>query len=284
MVWVRLGHAGRVSDEIRYDWKGWRGDKWLTHREAMGAMLRPIDGPLIDALALQGPCRVADIGCGGGDTSRAVAARLGPGGEVHGVDLHPGLVEAARVPGGATFRVCNVEREPAPRPGYDRIVSRFGVMFFADAPAAFRRLREWLEPSGRLAFAVWGPLEDNAWISVVRDAVGTVVPLPEPKPDGPGPFRYQRPGHLCSVLEAAGFDGVQETEWCGSLAVGGGMDAEAAARFAVASFSSFAQLLEREGPAAIEAAQQELTRRVRPFERDGVVSLPARVLLVTAAR
>ena len=39
---------------------------------------------------------------------------------------------------------------------YDRLASRFSVMFFDDPPAAFANLVRWLVPGGRFAFAVWG--------------------------------------------------------------------------------------------------------------------------------
>jgi trans-aconitate methyltransferase len=274
-----------APDEPRYDWKGWRGDKWLAHLDAMGAMLRPVDAPLLDALALCGPCRVADIGCGGGDTTRAVLCGAEAGSEVHGFDLHPGLVEAARARAGqARFHACNIERHPIPEAGFDRLVSRFGVMFFEDPRSAFSRLRRWLRPGGRLAFAVWGPPQDNPWITVVREVVGSVVALPEPVLDAPGPFRYAPSLALVRALRQAGFQAADQRDWRDSLEMGGGMNAAAAARFAVASFSSFAQLLERAGPQAVLAATEALTGRLTAHEQDGVVRLPARVWLVTARR
>lgn len=274
-----------TPDEPRYDWRGWRGDKWLVHRRAMEAMLRPVDESLLDALALAGPCRVGDIGCGGGDTTRMLLRRAPRGTEVHGFDLHPGLVEAARANAGeAAFHVRNVEQEPIPEEGFDRLLSRFGVMFFQNPSVAFGRLRRWLIPGGRLAFAVWGPPQDNAWMTIVRDAVGSVVALPEPVLDGPGPFRYGRSLELVQQLRLDGFQRVEQRDWQGMLDIGGGMDAAAAARFAVASFSSFAQLLERAGASATEHAREELQARLVGHQRDGVVSMPARVWIVTAHR
>src|ERR687885_809700 len=40
--------------------------------------------------------RVLDVGCGFGDTTRRIAALVGPGGEAVGVDAAPRFVETAR--------------------------------------------------------------------------------------------------------------------------------------------------------------------------------------------
>jgi hypothetical protein len=46
------------------DWAAARGDKWRAQLAGMEAMIMPVDKPLIRALHLDAPCRIADIGCG----------------------------------------------------------------------------------------------------------------------------------------------------------------------------------------------------------------------------
>jgi hypothetical protein len=48
------------------DWTAARGEKWRAQLTGMEAMFTPVDEPLIRALHLDAPCRIADIGCGGG--------------------------------------------------------------------------------------------------------------------------------------------------------------------------------------------------------------------------
>jgi len=50
------------------DWSAARGEKWRAQSGGMEAMLAPVDEPLIRALNLDAPYRIADIGCGGGTT------------------------------------------------------------------------------------------------------------------------------------------------------------------------------------------------------------------------
>lgn len=279
--------AMEPNKQLRYDWKGKRGETWREHLGPMEVMLRPIDAPLIDALGLRAACRVADIGCGGGGTSAAVFRRAPAGTEVHGVDISAGLVETARSLSSdprLSFEVGDMENIDPPQAPYDRLISRFGVMFFQDPPQAFRRLRSWLVPGGRVAFAVWGAPMDNAWVSIVRDAVARVVELPSPLPDTPGPFRYAEPGSLQSLLTEAGFEGIETQEWRGELRVGGGVDAQRASDYALAAFSTFAERLDDAGPEKKVEAHAWLRHRLAEHELDGVVSLPGRAFIVTGSR
>jgi trans-aconitate methyltransferase len=62
----------------------------------MEAMLTPVDEPLIRALNLDAPCRIADISCGGGRTTLEILRRAPAGSVVHGFDLFPASIELAR--------------------------------------------------------------------------------------------------------------------------------------------------------------------------------------------
>jgi SAM-dependent methyltransferase len=255
----------------------------------MEAMLRPVDEPLIQALRLDAPLRIADAGCGGGGTALEVLARAPQGSVVHGFDISPALVEAARDrarDGGraAGFEVADMATAAAPGLPYDRLVSRFGVMFFADPPAAFANLARWLAPGGRFAFAVWAPPADNPWMTTARDVVGEVVDVPPTDPDSPGPFRYAEASKLLALLERAGFGDLEVRDWRGQLALGGGMPAAEAAEFALASFATLAELLAGAGDEALRVARASLTARLREHERGGAVRMDARVHVVVGAR
>ena len=68
-------------------------------------------------------------------------------------------------------------------------------MFFADAAAAFTRLRSALRsalhPGGRLACICWQALRDNPWLAVPLAAAARHLTLPPPPaPDAPGPFSW----------------------------------------------------------------------------------------------
>lgn len=268
------------------DWAATRSDKWRRHLGGLEAMLAPFDEPLIDALALTAPVRIADVGCGGGATTLAVWRRAPSGSVAHGFDLSPALVEAARRRHGAqgpavAFEMADMGTAAPPATRYDRLVSRFGVMFFDDPPAAFANLRRWVVPGGRVAFAVWGAVADNPWITATRSAVGAAIDLPPIDPRAPGPFRYGEVAPLVSLLSQAGFVDVTVTDWRRTLPIGDRLRAPDAAQFALASFSSFAELLANAGGDAAARAHRALTAHFTPYEHEGAVMMPAQVHIVT---
>ena len=270
------------------DWIGARGAQWSAHLTGMEAMLAPVDEPLWQALRLDGPARIAEIGCGGGGTAIELLRRAPDGSVVHGFDVSSRLIAQARARTGSQsraldFAVADMATAVSDAP-YDRLISRFGVMFFDDPKAAFANLVRWLAPGGRFAFAVWGPPAENAWIARVRDVVSRFVSLPPAEPCAPGPFRYADPEPLRALLTHVGFVDVEAHDWRGALPIGGSLPPAEAARFALASFSSFGELLGRAGSDALEGAQRSLTTCFAEHARDGAVTLGARVWIVSGAR
>jgi SAM-dependent methyltransferase len=176
-----------------------------------------------------------------------------------------------------------METMAPPEQPYDRLISRLGVMFFNDPLAAFANLRRWLVRGGRFAFAVWGPVDDNPWMTATRAAVAEAIDLPPIEPSAPGPFRYGDVTPLLLLLARAGFVNVTVADWRQPLPIGSWLPAPAAAQFALASFSSFAELLSNSGSAAPTKARDMLAARFTPYEQEGVVLMPARVHIITGA-
>jgi len=234
------------------DWTGARAEKWRAHLAGTEAILAPVDEPLIRALNLDAPCRIADIGCGGGGATLATMRRAPAGSVVHGFDLSSTLIELARGrkrpdEGGIAFEIADMATASAPEVPYDRLLSRFGIMFFDNPLSAFANLLRWLAPGGRFAFAAWGRQVDNPWMTSVRQAVAEIIDLPSPDPEAPGPFRYAEANKLLALLDQAGYGELEVHDWRGVLPIGGGLLAAEAANFALASFSSFAELLAEAG-------------------------------------
>jgi SAM-dependent methyltransferase len=271
------------------EWAAARGEKWRAQLAGMEAMLTPVDEPLIRALNLDAPCRIVDIGCGGGGTTLEILRRAPAGSVVHGFDLSGALIEVARTrkpsdERAIVFEIADMATASAPEEPYDRLLSRFGIMFFDDPPAAFANLVRWLAPGGRFAFAVWGPTADNPWMTSVRQVVAEIIDLPPPDPEAPGPFRYAKADKLLTLLDRAGFGEFNVRDWRGVLPIGGGLPAAEAANFAIASFASFGELLAEAGNEAVDAARRSLTARLLRHQQDGAVRMDACIHIVTGRR
>src|SRR5271166_2676736 len=113
--------------------------------------------------------QVIDIGCGSGTTVMTLAERVGPAGHVIGVDVAAASVARARERiraaglAQAEVELADVATHRFPPRRFNLAVSRFGVMFFTNAIAAFANLRTALKPGGRLTLAVFRPAKENQW-------------------------------------------------------------------------------------------------------------------------
>jgi ubiquinone/menaquinone biosynthesis C-methylase UbiE len=98
------------------------------------------------------------------------------------------------VAGHPSIELCQADAQTHPfaAAAFDALFSRFGVMFFEDARAAFANLRRALRPTGRMAFVCWQASSDNPWAELPLRAVMKVLgsdELPELfRPECPGPF------------------------------------------------------------------------------------------------
>lgn len=270
------------------DWAGEMGDRWLAQVDCFEQMLRPLGLALLDHAKLQTGQNVLDIGCGGGWTSREAALRVGTGGHVCGVDISAALVkEAARRATDAGLRNARFEAgdatalmpEGAP---FDRLMSRLGIMFFADPATAFQNLHGLMVKGGTADMAVWAPPQDNLWIGGVLAIVAAHIPMPPPEPLAPGPFSLADPQRFTALLEQAGFREINFTPWAGSVMVGGDQSsAETAVDFLLGTFP-FADDKESVPPETLHAIREELVALYKPFETPAGIAAPGKAWLVRA--
>lgn len=203
-----------VNVEQAEEWDGPGGEFWARHHDRFDATIAPHHALLMEAAAIAPGERVLDIGCGNGLTTRDAARAAGDRGEVLGVDLsRPMLALAERLAEQEGLRNVRFDRGDAqvyrfPAASFDVVISRFGVMFFNDPPAAFANIASAVRTGGRLAMLVWGPVPDNEWMVSIFGALAPGQPLPEPPPGAPGPFGLADRDFARRTLTAAGFTDV----------------------------------------------------------------------------
>ena len=242
-----------ILDSAAEDWSGEMGERWLANLDRFEGMIAPVGQALLERAAFRDGERVIDIGCGAGATSLDIAKRIGARGAVLGVDISPVLIAAAEgrahVAGAANvrFRCADAATASLDEPPFDRAFSRFGVMFFGDARAAFANLHRFVRGGGRIDFSVWAPARENAWVAQTLAAIGQFVALPAPTPRAPGPFALDDPAYVGELLEGAGFSSVAFETWRGGQPIGGpGATPEEAVAF-VFDAMSFGKMLDEAG-------------------------------------
>jgi len=204
-----------------------QADRWVTHQERFDRMLAPFTGMILGAAALSAGDHVLDVGCGCGATTLDAARAVAPGTST-GIDLSGPMLARARQ-NAARSAVTNASFRQGDAQTYrfsrvvDAIISRFGVMFFADPVAAFANLRTAVRQGGRLAFVCWQPLPANEWLTVPGGALAEHLPLPDlTDPGAPGMFALAEPGRIRSILADSGWRDVCVTRELTPILVGGG--------------------------------------------------------------
>jgi SAM-dependent methyltransferase len=266
-------------------WNGPAGRRWRDHQEHQDQVLIPVSERLLAAADPRPGERVIDVGCGCGATTIAVAERVAPGGEALGLDISEPMLARAR------------ERAPSHLPARfvladatlhdfedeaDLIVSRFGVMFFADPALSFANLRRGLKAGGRLAFACWREARQNPWLILpLREAAKHAPPLPETAPEDPGPFAFADGDRVRRILSHAGYAeiAVEPHDLDLDIAIGKGLETGVAAALALGPTS---RLLDGQSDAVRAAAAADIRDALAARAVGDSVPLGAAIWIVTA--
>jgi SAM-dependent methyltransferase len=133
-----------------------------------------------------------------------------------GLDISRPLLDLARRRAAAagaanvSFAEADVQTYAFAPATFDAAFSRFGIMFFADPPAAFANIRRALKPGGRLAFVCWRTPAENIVMALPYTAAAAhLPPAPPPEPDAPGPFAFADPARVRHILSSAGFRDIE---------------------------------------------------------------------------
>lgn len=282
---VPESHDGN-ADQIAF-WNGVAGRHWTDRQSVQDSVLAPVTEKLIARIKAKAGQRILDIGCGCGAIAIELARQVGPSGHVLGIDISVPMLERARQLTGkdlpAGYVLADATVYPFDPASFDLLVSRFGVMFFADPVLSFRNLRKALRPKGRLVFACWREPRENGWMMAPLMAVYKHVPkLPQLGPEDPGPFSFADEARVRRILGESGFTDVAMEACPLTFDVAAGRGLEAAVQGAL-EIGPASRALEGHPPDVVAAAIQSIRDALAPFAKGQSVLLPGAIWLVTAS-
>ncbi len=267
-------------------WRGRVGGTWAEEHARTERALAGVGAVLDAAIAVQAPEQgsAVDLGCGAGSTALALATAR-PRLKVSGIDLSEPLLTVARardVDNRVRFVAGDVlDVVPGMAP-LDLLVSRHGVMFFADPHAGFSTLRRSAVAGATLIFSCFRARGENDWAAALDATLGIVRPA-----NGgyePGPFAFADRGFVTDLLTRAGWSAVDMQPHDVDYVVGAGAGADPIAE-ALAFYR-------RIGPAASVLAELETGERAKLEARlgdlfatrirNGAVTFTAAIWVVTA--
>jgi len=267
------------------EWEGRVGESWASEWQRTDLSFSNLTPRLVDRILGRDFTHAVDIGCGAGELAFRVAAER-PDAEILGLDVSPALIEAARLRSGdypnLAFELWDASQwSPAEGAAPQICFSRHGVMFFDDPVAAFANLHAAMAQGGFLTFSCFRSLADNPFFA----QIGALLPKPEtpPDPHAPGPFAFADSERVGTILREAGWRDVAFERVDFAMIAGTG---DKAVEEATVYFN-------RIGPAARAIAQMDeadrppireaIARFAADHHRDGEVSLPASVWIVSAS-
>ena len=249
---------------------------WVAMQDRLDTQLEPLGVAALDALGLRSGEAVLDIGCGSGQTTLQLAARVGERGSVIGVDISEPMLAAARRRAGASGVrhvefICGDAQQRSFAPDRDAAYSRFGVMFFADPVAASRTCAARSAATAGSRSCAGAHRTQPAVVRAARGGgcrgrpgTGTCAA------GGPGPFAFARRERIAGILEAAGFASIAIAAH--DTAVGGN-ELDAALDLSL-QIGPLGRLL-RDKPQLRAVAAPAVRAALAAYVADGVVRMPS---------
>jgi len=261
---------------------------WEKHRETIRAMFLPITKALIEDAKIVLGFSVLDVATGPGEPALSITEVVGATGEVVGIDPATGMIEAARRAaldnrlGNTHFEVASAGHLPFSADRFDAVVSRFGVMFFPSPLEGVREMLRVLKPNRKIAFAVWGSPEANAFFYVFNNVLNRHIP-PEPEPPGsPDAFYFADRGKLLNILNQAG--AVQTTERLLQFKIEVPLSADDTWALRFEMSEKFRKRLASIPQEQADSIRREGIEDLRSYSTGRGIGFPAEVLIVSATK
>jgi SAM-dependent methyltransferase len=174
----------------------------------VGAWSKPLSEQLAELATVRSGDRVLDVGCGPGNLTGELVARLGVD-AVSAVDPSGPFVAAARARHpGVDVRQAAAESLPYPDGAFDAALAQLVVHFMADPVAGIREMARVTRPSGRVAACVWDFAGGRGPLGPFWEAAHEI----DPEIADESGLAGAREGHLVELFVAAGLRNVEEAE------------------------------------------------------------------------
>ncbi len=262
-------------------WSEQGGRTWSQNDAFLDESFADVLAHLLEVASLQPGENVLDIGCGTGLSTIRAGQAVGAHGSATGADIAEQTLTRAREQSAemnaqnVSFQCADAQSHAFAQNHHDAVISRFGVMFFADPVAAFANIASGVKPGGRMIFMTWGSVKENPWFSVPRDvAVARLGPVEPTPPNAPGPMGLSDRAYTEDVFKRAGLVEVSITSVAIDLTPPG--SASDLGEFATRLGPASRILMEKDGTESDKTAIVEgVTERFKAYETTSGMRVPA---------
>ena len=275
-----------MSEETNPQSAFWNGQSGLTWVEGQPFLDEAFSGcvpVLTAAVEASGAKRVLDIGCGTGAVSLALAER--PGMQVPGVDISEPMLSRAKARAiedskTVSFIRADAQDYPFEACSFDHIVSRFGVMFFEDAVAAFTNIHRASAAGAAMTLLAWRSPKDNPFMRAPKQAADPWLPEDAfPPPGRTGQFGWADADYVRDMLAKAGWQNVSISPLNIDCAF-----PEAALSFWMERMGPVGRIVSELEAEPRKAAMQAMGKAMAEYVSDGMVRFKAAIWKVEAEK
>jgi ubiquinone/menaquinone biosynthesis C-methylase UbiE len=277
---MTVAEANAENSEFVDFWNEVLVPKFIKYKHVLVDGLTHHSEAIFPSLPVKEGDRVLDVGCGFGDTAIKLAQRVGPNGQVVGLDCCEAFLDYGRKDV-ARQGISNVSFMNADallerfEPEYDFVFSRFGTMFFANPVAGLKNMRSALKPGGTMTHIVWRTPKDNPWLSMAKDVVLQFLPAPgeDGRTCGPGPFSMANEEMVTKMMEIAGYEEIVFTRVDALVLVGRNLEDAIDFQLALGPAGEVFREAGEEAEAKIDEIKAALTAAInaQKKEADGIV-------------
>jgi SAM-dependent methyltransferase len=247
----------------------------------------PLSERMIELAKLKPGMHVLDLATGRGEPAIRAAHKVGPLGQVLGVDISDSMLRMARERADAegihnlSLIHGSAEQLPdVPTNHFDATLARWCLMYFENPMSALKAAHAAMRPNASFIAAVWAEPERVNYHTLPRTALKDLIPLPPVDVMAPGPFYYSNADRLCTDLEAAGF----KIECCEEMQIDV-MEATTDAELVHWTRCFGLNRILKDQPESIQSAwESKLIESAQPLRKDGIYRLGGISHIVSATK
>jgi ubiquinone/menaquinone biosynthesis C-methylase UbiE len=172
-----------MIDPQKFDFKNTQTSVHQIYEELLvPRMFTPLANLLLDHAQIKEGNSILDIACGPGTVANVAAKRTGNKGSVMGLDISPAMLDVAKskphLEGNAKIEYGESPAYPlqAADDAFDVAVCQQGLQFFPERVEALKEMIRVTKQDGRIAVAVWGPIEECELFFQLYSAMAETIP------------------------------------------------------------------------------------------------------------